>query len=121
MKYFAAAALTAILTAGAASAATTSAQTVNWSSAANPVTGSQSGSYTASSDEVFLGSNGSRAFVSDVTTSGDFTYTGTMRATNDNDTMGVVFGYADAANNFRISWSGSNIDEYGGGGMMRVN
>ena len=119
MKYFAAAALTAILTAGAASAATTSAQTVNWSSAANPVTGSQSGSYTASSDEVFLGSNGSRAFVSDVTTSGDFTYTGTMRATNDNDTMGVVFGYADAANNFRISWSGSNIDEYDGLALIR--
>ena len=109
MKYFAAAALTAILTASAASAATTSAQTSNWTSAPDPIAGYQTGSFTASSDEVLLGSNGYRSHVSDVTTSGDFTYTGTMNATADNDLMGVVFGYQDPSNTFYLSWNGGGV------------
>lgn len=119
MKYFAAAALTAILTAGAASAATTSAQTANWTAAPDPIAGYQTGSFSASSDEVLMGSNGYRSHVSDVTTSGDFTYTGTMRATTDDDIMGVVFGYQDPSNTFYLSWNGGGVGTNSGLRLVR--
>lgn len=51
--------------------------------------------------------NSDRTAVSAESFSGAFTYSGDWRAvTNDNDTIGVTFGYVDGDNNYRLGWEG---------------
>lgn len=69
-------------------------------------------------------SNGS--LVSDFVESGDFSFFGTMTATldsfNDNDIMGLVFGWQDDANHYRLGWEqgGYNDSATNASGMWLV-
>ncbi len=55
--------------------------------------------------------NGYGSLISDFSLSGDFVYSGTVTPTfsatgyNDNDTLGIVFGWADIENHYRLGWT----------------
>ena len=66
--------------------------------------------------------NQNLAVVSDFTTSSPFSFSGSMRAPEDDDILGLLFGYQDGHNNFRFSWTGGEdadweagrtVDEHG--------
>lgn len=94
------------LGAGAAQAAPVAQDLTTWVSAADPELEIQSGTLAVTASTVTMGGNGYRAFVTPGSITGDWVLAGQMRATADNDTMGLVFGYADGANNLRIGWEG---------------
>lgn len=109
-RLFAALAFSAASAAGAQAA---SVDTATWSTVNNIGQSCGAGSWVASGASASHGSNQCTARVSDFSLAGDFGFTGTMRSTgSDDDNMGVVFGYTDNANNFRMGWE----SRLGGGG-----
>lgn len=63
--------------------------------------------------------------VSDFTTLGDFSFSGFMNATtasfNDNDILGLVFGWQDNQNHYRLGWEqGGYNDISGASGMFLI-
>jgi hypothetical protein len=63
--------------------------------------------------------NGADTRVSDFGFSGDFTFTGIFRAIpepdsdQDDDNMGVVFGWQDESNHYRLGWEGGGFGDNG--------
>lgn len=99
---------------GAAQASAATVETNNWTSANGPANNvSTASSWTTGGTTATKAGNDSTTLVSDFSTSGDFTYTGSMRSLNDNDNMGIVFGWQDANNHYRLGWEGGGYSDGG--------
>ncbi len=79
--------------------------------AAHPARNTSQGSWSQSGAEL-VGPNVG-AIISDFSTSGGFSFSTTVKP-NDDDTMGLLWGYQDNENNYRISW-GADFGEDGVG------
>jgi hypothetical protein len=79
-----------------------------------------------SGNNAIQNTNSYGTLVSNFDEMGDFTFSGTMTATldsfNDNDIMGVVFGWQDSDNHYRLGWEGGGFNDEGTGasGMWLV-
>ena len=82
----------------------------NWTPTPNPINGVNNVVWSAVGDQVHADANHTGALISDFTTSGNFTFSGTMKAVDltDNDTMGFVFNFQDSSNNYRLSFAGGS-------------
>jgi len=49
------------------------------------------------------------SLVSDFTSSGNFTFSGSLFMPNDNDIAGLLWGYQDADNHYRLSWGSPRV------------
>ena len=81
----------------------------NWSSERDPVSNGNSANWSQSGSVITNGGNLTGALVSDISTSGDFTFSSTIRTLNDNDLMGLVFGWQDPDNTYLLSWGGGGV------------
>ena len=71
-----------------------------------------SNAVTTGGTSVTVSGNSQSTVTSDFSQSGDFIYSGTMRAiAGDNDNMGVTFGFADVANHYRLGWEGGGFGD----------
>lgn len=99
-------AIAAVLAAGTAAQAAP-VDTSLWSEERAPSTNNlSSGSWSSlGGTSAYRGGNDDASLVSDFTLSGDFSYSGTMQSVgNDDDNMGIVFGWSDYQNNYRMGW-----------------
>ena len=65
--------------------------------------------------------NQNLAVVSDFTTSSPFRFSGSIRAPEDDDILGLLFGYQDGQNNFRFSWTGGEDADWEAGHTVDEN
>lgn len=62
--------------------------------------------------------NGSGALISNFSLSGDFTFSGKFQTTSsDDENVGMVFGWQDSANHYRLGWEGNGFGDIAGGGF----
>lgn len=96
-----------------------------WTDADDPVKENQSGVSTTGPGFVSIAGNGDLAVVSDFDVSAPFSFGGTITAPEDDDILGLVFGYEDGSNNYRISWTGGEDHDWEAGpaygGLMLVS
>jgi hypothetical protein len=103
----------------------------NWINADDPIKESQTAISVMSKKGVAIGHDPNRtnrslnqnlAVVSDFNTNSPFSFSGKFRAPEDDDILGLLFGYQDGQNNFRFSWTGGEdadweagrtVDEHG--------
>ncbi len=103
----------------------------NWVNADDPIKESQTAVSVMSEKGVAIGHDPHRtnrslnqnlAVVSDFITTTPFSFSGSVSAPEDDDVLGLVFGYEDGQNNFRFSWTGGEdadweagrtVDEHG--------
>lgn len=97
-----------------------------WTTAPGPsYGGGPTGLTSAGGNQAVQNSNQDGTIVSDFTFTGDFTFSGSMTATqavfNDDDNMGLVFGWQDENNHYRLGWEqGGYGDISGARGMYLV-
>ena len=80
-----------------------------WSSQRSPTNHGITANWQVSGSKVYNGGNVHGTIVSNFDVSNDFTLTGTMQNSGDNDSMGFVWGWQDYQNTYFL--------EYGGGGV----
>lgn len=84
----------------------------NWTAGNDPIEKGTSGAWSSSGALLTSSSNHRGSIVSDFTAIGDYSFSATANP-GDNDTFGMVFGWQDIDNHYRISWS-SDYGESGG-------
>jgi hypothetical protein len=110
----------------AAPAFATGVDTSLWSVQKSPGYNSTGSNWTSvGGNQAIQNVNSYGTLVSDFTETGDFTFSGTMRPTtasfNDNDILGIVFGWQDNQNHYRLGWEqGGYNDASGASGMWLV-
>lgn len=112
--------VSALAGAAALVAAPVSALSLNgndFSGAANVEGASTLGPSLTTATEVIFTGNSDRTGLHNVTYTGDNTFSGQLRATGgDNDTLGLVFGYVNGNNNYRLGWEGGGDWDFEVGG-----
>ena len=102
-------------------AAATVVDTALWTTLSSPglqFNAGGSDTVTNSGTSVSVVGNRQSTVVSNFSQSGDFVFSGRMRATNsDNDNMGVTFGFSDLSNHYRLGWEGGGFGDIGSGGL----
>lgn len=102
------------LSAGVAQAASFTVETNNWTKQNAPANnGNSGGNWSTGGTSASRGANASTSLISDFNVLTDFVFTGTMRATADNDNMGIVFNWTDASNHYRMGWEGGGYSDTG--------
>tara|TARA_Y100000296_G_scaffold12597_1_gene14626 strand:+ start:1611 stop:2297 length:687 start_codon:yes stop_codon:yes gene_type:complete len=98
-----------------------------WGTAPSPSANlGPSGLTSSGGNQAVQNSNSYGTIVSDFLFNGDFNFSGTMAATtasfNDNDIFGLVFGWQDASNHYRLGWEQGGFNDYatGASGMFLV-
>lgn len=97
-----------------------------WTTAPSPAYGGgPTGLTSAGGNQAVQNSNSYGTIVSDFTFTGDFNFSGSMTPTtavfNDNDILGLVFGWQDESNHYRLGWEqGGYNDISGASGMFLV-
>lgn len=108
------------------SAAATTVDISLWSQENSPNYGRSASWNVGSGNNAIQNSNSNGSLVSDFVENGDFSFFGTMTATmasfNDNDIMGIVFGWQDDMNHYRLGWEQGGYNDGGSGasGMWLV-
>jgi len=120
MKKFVVGLLLSVISA-TASAGLINVDTAQWSHEAGPSNDLKTGNWVGVKGQApEKHSNSSGAFVSDFKVFGDFFFSGnfspTSREFDDNDIVGIVFGWQDAQNHYRLGWTqtqrpGTNDDK----------
>lgn len=96
----------------------------NWINADDPIKESQTAISVMSEKGVAIGHDPNRtnrslnqnlAVVSDFITTTPFSFSGSVRAPEDDDILGLLFGYQDGQNNFRFSWTGGEDADWEAG------
>lgn len=77
----------------------------NWTRATSPVSGATD-SWTTSGTAVYYTTNNGSSIISNFTASGDFDFSTRIWNSGDNDRYGVVFGWQNVDNHYRMSWEG---------------
>lgn len=90
--------------AGNAAPITASYALTHWLRAPSPMDGANVDAWTLSGSSIFYNDNTGQTLASDVVVGSDFSFSSDLRATSDDDRYGLVFGFQDAANNYRFSW-----------------
>ncbi len=87
----------------------------NWTRYASVVNGStNTNNWSVSGSTINYTSNNGGTIASNYTVANDFSFSSDVKAiTSDNDRYGVVFGFQDAENNYRISWEGGGLADHG--------
>lgn len=67
--------------------------------------------WVASGSNLVYNSNAGQALVSDFSVDGDFSFSTRIVNSGDNDRYGLVFGFTDSANHYRLSWEGGGFRE----------
>ncbi len=123
IKYFIGA--TALFVAASAQAVVV--DTSLWTTARSPAANlGPTGLTSAGGNQAVQNSNSYGTIVSDFSFTGDFNFSGSMTPTtvsfNDNDILGLVFGWQDASNHYRLGWEqgGFNDSPTGASGMFLV-
>ncbi|WP_425091442.1 hypothetical protein [Tropicimonas sp. S265A] len=118
-----AAAVLMLCTAGGASAVTLDA--TDWINADDPIKENQSGTSATGDGFVNIYGNGDLAVVTNEIVSSPFDFSGTIYAPEDDDILGLVFGYENGFNNYRITWTGGEDHDWEAGrrfgGLMLVS
>ena len=116
---------TALITAASAQALVV--DTSLWTTAASPAANSgPTGLTSAGGNQAVQNSISYGTIVSDFSFIGDFNFSGSMTPTtvsfNDDDILGLVFGWQDASNHYRLGWEqgGYNDPASGASGMFLV-
>lgn len=98
-----------------------------WSLERSPAANvSPTGLTSAGGNQAVQNTNSYGTIVSDFSFTGDFSFSGVMTPTtadfNDNDILGLVFGWQDASNHYRLGWEqgGYNDPASGASGMFLV-
>ncbi|WP_303288974.1 PEP-CTERM sorting domain-containing protein [Marinobacter sp. SS5-14b] len=65
--------------------------------------------WSASGNAITNGGNYNGALVSDFESAGNFTFSTLVKGINDNDYMGVVFGWQDSNNSYGLGWNGGGL------------
>lgn len=112
----------------AASAQAVVVDTSLWSTDRSPAYNlGPSGLTSAGGNQAVQNNNSYGTIVSDFSFTGDFNFSGTMTPTypaggfNDNDILGLVFGWQDPSNHYRLGWEqGGFNDISGASGMFLV-
>tara|TARA_R110002124_G_scaffold182144_1_gene349563 strand:- start:7916 stop:8647 length:732 start_codon:yes stop_codon:yes gene_type:complete len=97
-----------------------------WSTEVSPGrSGGPTGLTSAGGNQAVQNSNSDGTIVSDFLFNGDFNFSGFMTPTtasfNDNDLFGLVFGWQDASNHYRLGWEqGGYNDISGASGLFLV-
>jgi hypothetical protein len=97
-----------------------------WTVGQSPSQNSTGSSWTAvGGNQAIQDTNSYGTLVSDFTTSGDFNFGGFMTPTtvsfNDDDILGLVFGWQDNQNHYRLGWEqGGFNDTSGASGMFLI-
>jgi hypothetical protein len=97
-----------------------------WTTAPSPAyNAGPTGLTSAGGNQAVQNNNSYGTIVSDFVTTGDFTFDGSMTPTtaagNDNDILGIVFGWQDQSNHYRLGWEqGGFNDISGASGMFLV-
>lgn len=95
-----------------------------WTLAVSPAAGAgPSGLTSAGGNQAVQNSNSFGSIISDFSFTGDFNFSGTMNATgSDDDIIGLVFGWQDASNHYRLGWErgGYNDAPTNASGMFLV-
>lgn len=95
-----------------------------WINGDDPIKENQSGTSTTGEDYVHIHGNGDLAVLTDYTLATPFDFSGHAYAPSDDDIFGVLFGYVDGFNNYRISWTGGEDHDWEAGrkygGLMLV-
>lgn len=114
--------VSSIAVASAAGAVTLDASA--WINGDDPIKENQSGTSTTGTDFVEIHGNGDLAVLTDYTLATPFDFSGHAYAPEDDDIFGVLFGYVDGFNNYRISWTGGEDHDWEAGrkygGLMLV-
>jgi hypothetical protein len=91
----------------------------NWTKMESPISETNNTVWSAVDGLVVSSPDHSGSLISDFSVAGDFTFTGTMEAPGDNDTMGLMFGFQDIHNHYRLSFSGGGTQEQYGLTVVR--
>ena len=108
------------------SAAATTVDISLWSQEDSPNYSRNATWNVGSGNNAIQNSNSYGTLVSDFVETGDFSFFGTMTATtasfNDNDIMGIVFGWQDDMNHYRLGWEQGGFNDAcsGASGMWLV-
>jgi hypothetical protein len=118
--------LSVILAASFNANAATPVDTSLWTVQNSPSYNSTGSNWTSvGGNQAIQNLNSYGTLVSNFVETGDFTFSGTLRPTtasfNDNDILGIVFGWQDNQNHYRLGWEqGGYNDASGASGMWLV-
>lgn len=117
----------AVALSAAASAHAVVVDTALWTTDRSPAANlGPTGLTSAGGNQAVQNSNSYGTIVSDFSFTGDFNFSGSMTPTtasfNDNDILGIVFGWQDPSNHYRLGWEqgGYNDSATGASGMFLV-
>jgi len=95
-----------------------------WIDADDPIKENQSATSETGDGFVSIRGNGDLAVVTDYAVAPPFQFSGQFSAPGDDDILGIVFGYEDGFNNYRITWTGGEDHDWEAGprfgGLMLV-
>jgi len=93
-----------------------------WTSEQSPARGGTTSWASVGGNQGVQGTNSNGALISDFTLNGDFSFSGFARpGSNDNDILGLVFGWQDHQNHYRLGWErGGYNDISGASGMFLI-
>ena len=111
--------IAAMATIGSTNAHAVVVDTSLWSLEVDPAFGfGPTGLTSAGGNQAVQNNNSFGTIVSDFSFVNDFNFTGIMTPTtvvfNDNDLLGLVFGWQDASNHYRIGWEQGGYDDISG-------
>jgi hypothetical protein len=81
----------------------------NWTNENEFFTGINNAIWVLSGPSVLAANNRLGAKVSDFVVNGNFTFSSTLRALNDDDMMGLVFGWQDFDNAYMLGWGRGGV------------
>ncbi len=114
-----AAALLVVLSASAQADPITSTEAVtNWSRQDSPIVDSNTDVWTDNSPFIDYIFNSGGSLISDFTQDTDFTFSADItNLDTDNDRYGIVFGWQDSQNHYRVSWERGGLSDNGFRGL----
>ncbi|REL28253.1 PEP-CTERM sorting domain-containing protein [Thalassotalea euphylliae] len=88
-----------------------------WTLAESPARGGSQGITSANGNQAIQNNNANGALISDFIFDGDFVFSGFMTPTSDlfddDDILGVVFGWQDERNHYRLGWEQGGLNDRG--------
>jgi len=96
-----------------------------WTNEQSPASGGTHQWRSDSATEAYHNSNGNSALISNFTLDGNFNFSGFLQSLGDDDVMGLVFGWQDHLNHYRLGWENAQVnngfnDISGASGMFLV-
>ena len=95
-----------------------------WTLEESPARGGSQGLTSAGSNQAVQDNNANGSIISNFSLTGDFTFDGVLTPTttrfDDDDILGLVFGWQDADNHYRLGWEQGGLNDKGTGADGRL-